>query len=281
MPSFFDSLKRAYREWKKDRAAYLAAAISYYALFSIAPFLLIALAIASFIYGQSSRTEILQLLNTFFGAELASSIQQLLAHASLSAQSGVAFIIGIILTLIGSIGLFEQLREAVAIIWKIPNRERTWRQEIQHYTGLFLVVFAGCGVLMSLLVISALVSRGSLFLSHLFDIESLRLLFIGNAILSFTIATGTFAILFKILPERNIPWSLVWVPALFTSFLFSIGKFVFGFYMSHSSLTSAYGAAGSLVALLFWIYYAVQLFLYGVELVKVHTTLTATRKTQP
>ncbi len=266
-------LKAAFLEWKRDHASYLAAAISYYAIFSLAPLLIIVLAITGAVYGQAStQSQFIVLLQDYVGRDSALTIQQLLSKADLGTRSGTAFAVGLVLTLVGSIGVFARLQEAVTIIWKEKTKKRPLKETIAQYLLRFLLVLVSSVLLISSLIISAVISKGGALLGQAIGLELHWLLSALNQVVSLAMIIVLFAILFRSLPEAEVAWRSVWKAAIFTGALFNIGKYAIGFYLGHSSTASAYGAAGSLIALLIWIFYAAQLFLYGVELVKVQST---------
>lgn len=266
----FALLKQAFLAWKQDHASYLAAAISYHTIFSLAPLFLIILAITGVIYGQeASQRQFQELLQQYIGLDSANAVQQLLEQANISARSGTAFVVGLVLTLVGSIGVFKQLQEAVTIIWDCPPKKRGWKHTILRYALLFALVLLSSALLIASLVASAIVSQGSERISQFIGIEFPWLLSIVNTIVSLGLSTVLFALLFRVLPDTRVEWRKIWPAALVTALLFNIGKFAIGIYLGRSTIGSVYGAAGSLVALLVWIFYAAQIFLYGVELVKV------------
>ena len=266
----FALLKQAFLAWKQDHASYLAAAISYHAIFSLAPLFLIILAITGVIYGQeTSQQQFQELLRQYIGLDSANAVQQLLEQANISARSGTAFVVGLVLTLVGSIGVFKQLQEAVTIIWDCPPKKRDWKHTILRYALLFALVLLSSALLITSLVASAIVSQGSERISQFVGIEFPWLLSMVNTVVSLGLSTVLFSLLFRVLPDTRIEWRKIWPAAFVTAILFNIGKFAIGIYLGRSTIGSVYGAAGSLVALLVWIFYAAQIFLYGVELVKV------------
>ncbi|MBP9762539.1 YihY/virulence factor BrkB family protein [Patescibacteria group bacterium] len=264
-------LKQAGLAWKRDHASYLAAAISYHAIFSLAPLFIIVLAITGAIYGQeSTQQQFVSVLRDFIGQDSALLIQQLLEKADLGSRSGSALLIGGVLTVIGSIGVFKQLQEAVSIIWKAPIKQRTLLHQASRYLLLFLLVLLASGLLIASLVISAIISEGGRTLSAWVGVEAPFVLSAANSLTSLALITTLFAILFRTLPDvGKLDWQKIWPAALVTALLFNVGKFLIGLYIGHSTISSVYGAAGSLIALLVWIFYAAQIFLYGIELVKV------------
>lgn len=262
-------LKQAFLAWKRDHASYLAAAISYHALFSLAPLFIIILAVAGTIYGQeSSQQQLFGLLQGYVGQDSANAVQQLLQQADLASRSGTALVVGIALTLVGSIGVFNKLQEAVTIIWNAPPKKRGWKHQLVRSLLLFTLVLVSSAFLIASLLISTILSQGGLWLTHLIGFEAHWLLSITNAVASLGLMTALFALLFRVLTDAPLVWRKIWPAALITALLFNLGKFAIGFYLGQASIGSVYGAAGSLVVMLVWIFYASQIFLYGVEVVK-------------
>nr|MBP7133825.1 YihY/virulence factor BrkB family protein [Patescibacteria group bacterium] len=264
-PSIKMLLKKAYAGWKEDRGSNLAAALTYHAIFSITPLLLVVLALVGALY-QDSSTELLQQIRVFVGKDATELIQSMLEGGKVASQSGPAFLIGSLLTIVGSIGVFKQLKIALDIIWEIPPRKIPWREIVKRYAGLFLLVIFTSFFFILSLSISTLLSSTPTYLLDMIR-GSTTLYAILTQLISLGVSTLLFGILFKTLPDTHIPWKNVWRGAIFTSLVLAIEKYVFGFYLSHSSVQSAYGAAGSLVALLLWIYYSAQVFLFGAEIV--------------
>lgn len=264
-PSLKTLFKKAYAGWQEDHGSNLAAALTYHAIFSITPLLLVVLAVVGAIY-QDSSAELLAQVRTFVGQDAATLIQSMLEGGKVAAQSRLAFIVGSLLTIIGSIGLFKQVKTALDIIWEIPQRKISWQEFVKRYVGLFLlVIFTSFFFILSLGISTTLSStplyaldivRGS---PHLYGALNQLISLLGSTLL--------FGVLFRTLPDTKIAWKHVWRGAFFTSIVLAIEKYAFGFYLSHSSVQSAYGAAGSLVALLLWIYYSAQVFLFGAEIV--------------
>lgn len=270
MPASLNVFKQAYLAWDRDHASYFAGAISYGAIFSLAPLLIVILAITSRIYGaDSTQQAFLIQLQSVVGPESAEFIQSMLDKANLASTSGIAFIVGITLTLVGSIGVFRKLKQAVDLIWDEPKTAQTVLQYLGRYSVLFLLVLLSSVLLLGALIVSALITRSNAYLSQLIGFQTTWPLALANAGVSFCLITAFFGILFKALPNTSIPWRRIWPAAFTTALLFSLGKFALALYLRKSGATSAYGAAGSLAVLLIWIYYAAQVFLYGIELVKV------------
>lgn len=258
-------LKKAYTGWQEDHGSNLAAALTYHAIFSITPLLLVVLAVVGVLY-QDSSAELLAQIGALAGQDAASLIQAMLEEGKVASQSRPAFLIGSVLTVLGSIGFFKQLKTALDTIWEIPQRKIPWREIVKRHVGLFLLVIFTCFFFIISLSVSTLLSS-----THLYVLEIVRgspyIYGALNQLISLVGSTLLFGVLFKTLPDTNIAWKQVWRGAIFTSLILAVEKYTFGLYLSRSSVQSAYGAAGSLVALLLWIYYSAQVFLFGAEMV--------------
>lgn len=262
-------LKKTFQAWRQDKASYLAAAIAYYTVFSLAPLLIVLLAIAGIVFDNArTHQELFTTISQSVGPEAASYIESMLAAAVRATDNRLAFIIGGLLTLAGSVGLFGQIRTAMNIIWHVPPKQRTWLPWLQYNLLLFLIVILSGMLFIVSLITSTILSWSSTYIAYFLGGSALLLSFI-HSIASFGLITLLFALLFKALPDTYVSVKYAFLSAVFTAVLFTIGKFFIGLYLSQSGITSAYGAAGSFAVILVWIYYAAQLFLYGAELVKV------------
>ncbi len=268
MPSFFVSLKRAGKAWLDDHASYLAAAVAYHAIFSLAPLLIVVLAIVGVLYNQGSTQEQFnQAIQSVVGRDSAELIRNMLEGSKVASQSRIALVVGTLLTIVGSIGVFGQLQQAVNLVWQVKAPKQTILGFIKRQVLLFALVIVASFLLIASLATSAIVTRwGGFFGSFIATPGWLVSLF--HLVISSGMMVVLFAVLFKVLPEAKIRWKHVWVPALVTMILFTIGKYLLGLYLGRGATTSPYGAAGSFVGLLIWIFYAAQIFLFGVELVK-------------
>ena len=261
---------RAFHAWSDDYAPSMGAALSYYALFSIAPLLLIVIGVAGFFFGEeAARGEIFGQLNTLIGADGAHAVQGLIASAR-KPQSGVlAMIVGTLLLLGGASTVFGELQNALDRIWRAPAREEAkgWWMLIRTRLLSFGMILGVAFLLMVSLVLSAVVSAvGKWWGLHLVDL-----------VLSFALMTVLFAMIYKVIPRVRIAWRDVWVGAAVTAALFAIGKWAIGLYLGKSSVASAFGAAGSLVVLMVWVYYSAQIFLLGAEFTRFYAEERSSR----
>ncbi len=267
-------LKETVDEWQRDKVSQMAAALAYYTLFSIAPLLVIAVAVAGAVFGQeAARGEVVAQIQGLLGKAGAEVVQTALANTQ-NPQSGngiVPFIISTLALIFGASGVFIQLQESLNAVWNVePSPQAGVKAVVRKRIFSFAMVVTIGFILMVSLIVSTTLAALSTFTNQLFPaLESLwRLVNIGISLGVFTLL---FALIYKYLPDIYIAWKDVLVGAFFTSILFSIGKELLGFYLGNGSFGSAYGAAGSVVTILAWIYYAVQIMLFGAEFTQVYT----------
>jgi membrane protein len=259
--------------WLKHNASSLGAALAFYTLFSIAPILVIAVAIAGYVFGPSvAETQLLQQMQGLLGESGANAVQGLLTSAHQSDKKGIAAAIGVVTLLVGASSVFGELQNTLAYIWKTPANEDSvawWRIVRSRILSFGLILGVGFLLLVSLVASAALAAVGSWLSSFL--VQWNLILPALDLLLSVGLSTVLFAMIFKYVPKEEIDWSDVWIGGLVTAGLFAVGKLLIGLYLGRSSLSSAYGAAGSIMVLLLWIYYSAQIFLLGAEFTHVFT----------
>lgn len=249
----------------------MAAALSYYAAFSMGPLLIIAIAIAGFIFGdEAARGEIFRQINYLVGNDAALMIQTILKGAADKPTGIISTIISIVLLVLGSVGVFMEMQESLNIIWGVELRtgRGIWGFIKTRLISFSMVVATGFLLIVSLLV-NTMISLLNSYISNLVEIF-LPYAEVFNIIFSFAIIGVMFALIFKYLPDVIISWKYVFLGAFITSALFSIGKFLIGLYLGNSSYTSTYGAAASLVVLFVWIYYSGVILFFGAEMTQVY-----------
>lgn len=264
-------LKDTAKEWSEDKAPRLAAALSYYTIFSLAPLLVIVIAIAGLAFGQAAaQNRINAQIEGLIGQPGASAIQAMIASASNPRAGIIATVIGVVTLLLGAAGLFGQLQDSLNTIWEIqPKPEKGLGGLIKKRFLSFTMVLGIGFLLLVSLVITAALSALDNFTTNLFP--GFELVFqIVNFLISFAVITLLFAMIYKILPDAKLGWRDVWLGAAVTALLFSAGKLLIGLYMGHASVTSSFGAAGSLVVVLLWIYYSAQILFFGAEFTQVY-----------
>ncbi|MEO8537681.1 MAG: YihY/virulence factor BrkB family protein [Betaproteobacteria bacterium] len=259
--------KDAASAWIDDFAPSMGAAISYYTVFSIAPLLLIVIAIAGFVLGRDAASgKIFHELDGLMGPEGAAAIQGMVKSASSPGKGIIGTIIGVVTLLIGATTVFAELQSALDRIWKAPaatKSEGIWALVRTRFLSFGMILAIGFLLLVSLIVTAGLSAAGDLW-APLFVGWGV-LLQVVNFVLSIVIVTAVFAVIYKWLPRATIGWRDVWVGAGVTAVLFTIGKSLIGLYIGRSGVVSGFGAAGSLVVLLVWVYYSAQIFLLGAE----------------
>lgn len=257
----------SFAAWQKDNAPRLGAALAFYTLFSLAPLLVLVIAIAGILFGRdAAQGKIVGEFEQLIGAGGARAIEDMIEAAWRTDVSSFAALIGTAALLVGATGVGAEIKGALNTIWKAatPKRPAIWNWVRARLTALALVVVVGFLLLVSL-VISALISATDGVLSPLFP-EPALLLGFANALVSFAVITTLFAMVFKILPDPVVAWGDVWIGAIVTSVLFTGGKTLLGLYLGRSSFASVYGAAGSLVMIVLWVYYVAQILYYGAEI---------------
>jgi membrane protein len=259
--------------WLEHNASSLGAALAFYTLFSIAPILVIAVAIAGYVFGPNvAETHLLQQMQGLLGDSGATAVQGLLASAHQSNKKGFAAAIGIGTLLVGATSVFGELQNTLDFIWKTPPRNDTvawWRMLRSRMLSFGLILGVGFLLLVSLLASAALAALGTWLGSFL--VQWQVILPALDLLLSLGLSTVLFAMIYKYVPKEEIDWGDVWIGGLVTACLFTIGKLLIGLYLGRSSFSSAYGAAGSIMVLLLWIYYSAQIFLLGAEFTHVFT----------
>jgi membrane protein len=269
--------------WLDHNASSLGAALAYYTLFSIAPILMIATAIAGYFFGANvAQARVLMQLQDLIGPAGAAAVHELLSSAHYSDKRGFAAAVGVVTLIVGATSVFGELQNALERVWQTPPhaaRQGWWRFLRNRVLSVGMVLGVGFLLLVSLVASAALAAFGGWLGAFLpqFDI----LLPILDVVLSLSMATVLFAMIFKYVPRETIPWSDVWIGAAVTAALFTVGKILIGVYLGKSSFNSAYGAAGSLIVLLLWIYYSAQIFLLGAEFTRVFAYERGSRSNGP
>jgi membrane protein len=256
-------------EWWNDNAMQLAAALAFYTVFSFAPILLIAIAVASMVFGREAvRAEILYETRNMIGVAGAEVIHSILDQAR--RQSSLATVIGVATSLFGATAVFVALQDALNTVWEVEVKAgKTVEMFFKKRLLSFLIVL-GIGILLlASLIVSAVLAAVTSYLKESLPIPPYALELIQFGI-SFVVVTILFAVIYKTLPDVTISWADVWTGAAVTSLLFTIGKTFLGIYLVKTTLGSAYGAAGSLVLLLLWVYYSAQIFFLGAEFTQVY-----------
>jgi membrane protein len=274
--------KKSVSSWVDDYAPSMGAALAYYTMFSIAPLLLIVISIAGFFYGEdAARGALFSQLSGLIGNDGAIAVQGLLKSVNKPGATVFATIAGVATLLIGATTVFGELQDALNRIWRAPalvNKGGLWSLLRRRVLAFGMILGIGFLLIVSLLLSAALAALGAWFGPAFAGWETL--LHVINFVIGFCVITALFAMIYKIMPRVQIAWRDVWLGAAVTSLLFSVGKFLIGLYIGKSSVASGFGAAGSLVVLLVWIYYSTQIFLLGAEFTWVYANDYGSRRHQ-
>jgi membrane protein len=267
--------------WLAHDASSMGAALAFYTLFSVAPILIIALAVAGYLFGaNTAEAELLSQLRALTGDAGVEALRNLLSSAHYSDKRGAAASIGITTLLVGATSVFGELQRALDVIWGIPEGKTDgawWELVRRRLLSFGMVLGVGFLLLVSLLASAALAALGGWMQSRF---PWLRVLLpVLDIAMSFGMTVLLFAMIYKYIPRQTIAWRDVWIGAAVTAFLFAVGKSLIGIYLGRSSFSSAYGAAGSLIVLLLWIYYSAQIFLLGAEFTRVFAYAHGSRVT--
>ena len=260
-------VKDTFNKWLADNAPRLGASIAFYTISSLAPLLIIAIAVAALFFGQqAAEGQIVGQMASLVGQDGGKAIETTLAATRQQHSGVIATIIGIGALIVASTGLFVELQSSLNDIWGVkpkPNDSAVKSLLKSRLISFSMVVGIGFLLMVSLIISAVISALGESMKAWIPEYP--LLLQISNQLISFGIITALFAMMYKILPDTPISWRDVWVGAAVTAVLFTLGKFLIGLYLGRSSMASAYGAAGSFVVILVWIYYSSMLFFFGAE----------------
>jgi len=274
-------VREAGMEWLNDHATGLSAALAFYTILSIAPLFLIATAIAGAIFGQDAATGALaNQLRGLLGDAGAEVAQTTLAHANRPKAGTIATIVGVATLLFGASGVFGELQGALNTAWDVkPKAGRgIWGTIRDRFLSFSMVLVVGFLLLISLVISAVLAAFGDYLKGAVPGLPVLMQ--VANFLISFLLVTALFALIFKFLPDARIAWRDVWFGALITALLFTIGKYAIGIYLGRAGVATPFGAAGSLVLFVVWVYYSGLIVFFGAELTQV-TAKHAGREIQP
>lgn len=269
-------LKELAREYWANRPMELAAALSYYMLLSLAPLVLMAVAVAGLFFERATvEGRIVTEMRLLVGAEGSEVVQTVLRHASDPEKGALSVVIGIAVLFLGATTVFVQLQSSLNRIWKVEESAHVsvlWVFVKERLLSLAMVLAVGFLLLVSLVISAAVVAFGEAALGGLSDaamvLEGL------NVLISLVVVTLLFATIFKVLPDAPVAWRDVWIGAIITAVLFTIGKSLIGLYLGRASIGSPYGAAGSLVVMTVWVFYASMIVFFGAELTYIRSRRT-------
>lgn len=262
--------------WFSHRAASKGAALAFYTLFSLTPILVLVIAIAGYFLGEkAAQGEIVAQISDLVGESGAYVIQNMLAHSNNPKSGIIATLIATSLLFIGATTVFSELKASLDEVWETTKiKTQGSKQAIGNLIKTRLLSFSIIISLAFLLLTSLLVNAGLALVEQFFAefvgrfITAVGIFKHISALVSFGVITSMFAVIFKMLPDVKLPWSDVWIGSAFTAILFSLGKTLIGIYLGNSAVASSFGAAGSLIALLLWVYYSAQIFFFGAEITR-------------
>lgn len=257
----------------------LSAALAYYTIFAMAPMLIIILWLCGLFLGrQAIEGHMFYEIKSFVGDSAAAQIQEIIKNASLSKANVLASIVGIISLIVAATGIFTQIQDSINFIWQLKSKPKTgiWKLVLNRLLSFSMLVSLGFIMLVSLFV-NTLMDAFSARLLQLFPGVAVVIAYIINLALTFLVISFLFAVIFKVLPDARIKWKDVRAGAIATALLFMLGKFLITFYMSKAKVDSSYGAAGSIIVILLWVYYSSIILYFGAAFTKEYAAFRGRR----
>ncbi|MFC5408489.1 YihY/virulence factor BrkB family protein [Larkinella bovis] len=262
----------AYNGFSNDRGLKLSAALAYYTVFSLAPLLVLLISISSIFFGEEAiRGQVFSQINGLVGNQAAKQVQDMIKSVELSGKTNIALISGIVTLIIGATSIFIEIQDSINLIWRVKAKpKRGWVKLLKdRLLSSSLIVSLGFLLVVSL-VVNGLVLALSDTLKRYFPDIAVIFAEIFNFIVSFGVITVLFGVIFKVLPDAKIAWKDIRWGAIFTALLFMLGRYLIGLYIETTSTGSTYGAAGSLIVILVWIYYTAAILYFGAEFTQVY-----------
>lgn len=269
---YWGVLKQAFNGFMDDNALKLSASLSYYTIFSLSPMLIVIISVCSLFFGREAiQGEIYGQIRSLVGSSAALQIQELIKNAQLTNQSGLAAVIGLGTLLIGATGIFAEMQDSINTIWGVkPKPKQGWlKYLINRFLSFSMIVSIGFLLLVSL-AINTVLDLFSTRLEQLFSDGAVYLFHVINLAVVAGVITVLFALIYRVLPDGRLRWKDAFIGAAFTAVLFMVGKFVIGAYLGQPSVASTYGAAGSVIILLLWVYYSSAILFFGAEFTKAY-----------
>lgn len=273
--STFRYIKKVFKEFSADNILKYSASLAYYTVFSIAPLLVIISALTGIFFGKEAvQGQVYEQLEGLVGSDAAIQIQEIIKNIHLTGNNFFASVISIIILLIGATTIFGEVQDSFNKIWglRIKTKRTWWKLILTRLLSFSLILCIGFIMIVSL-VLNAVVSAFGKFIGHYIHNFSVYFIEVTETILSLCIATFLFSLMFKWLPDAKIRWRDVLFGGLITAVFFTLGKFAIGFYLGNSNLTTLYGAAGSIIIIMVWVYYSSIILYFGAEFTKVHAKL--------
>lgn len=272
-------LKNTFLDFTDDRGLKLSASLSYYTIFSLAPLLLLLISLAGVFFGREAiQGQVFNEINGLIGNEAAAQIQEIIKNMELSGKTTSAVIIGSITLVIGATTVFVEIQESINMIWKVKAKpKRGWVKLLKdRLLSSSLIVGLSFLLIVTFMINGLLVALNEWLKSYFPDVTIL-LFQIINIVLGFVVITVLFAVIFKVLPDAKISWKQVRVGAFFTACLFMLGRFLIGIYITKSNTGLAFGAAGSLIVILVWVYYTAVILYLGAEFTRVYAEFNGSK----
>jgi len=267
---FWDIIKDSANGFIDDRLMKMSGALSYYTIFSMGPLLLIMISICSIFFGRDAvEGKVYAQLSRFVGHDTASQLQTIIQHAAISGKGALATILGVGLLIMGASSVFAEMQESINIIWGVKSKPKSgWKSFLLNRLLSFSMIVSLAFLLLVSLGISAIIEILGNRLQAGFPGLSVVIIYMINTVISIAITTFIFAVIFKVLPDADIKWKDVIIGSIATMILFLLGKFAISFYISKSNIGSTYGATGSLIVILLWVYYSAMILYFGAEFTK-------------
>ncbi|RQO73977.1 ribonuclease BN [Pedobacter sp. KBW06] len=271
----WEILKRSVSGVIDHKVFKLSGSLAYYTVFSMAPLLVVIISLCGIFLGQeAAQGEVYAQLNEFLGKDTALQLQDLVKKAAIGDKGNVAFIIGIIVLLIGATTVFGDIQDSINMIWGLkPKPKNDWLKILQNRVLSFSVIISLGFILLVSLAVTAVLDTFNVRLQASFAEVSVVIFYILNQMLTLIVVSLIFAVIFKVLPDAIIKWKDVMLGSVVTALLFMLGKFAISFYIGQSNVGSTYGAAGSLVVLLLWTYYSSIILYFGAEFTKAYAVV--------
>jgi len=282
LKEIFLYVRQVFKEFSADNILKYSASLAYYTVFSIAPLLVIVSTLSGIFFGKEAiNGEVYKQLKGLVGSAAAIQIQDIIKNIHLTGNNFFASVISIVILLIGATSIFGEVQDSLNKIWglRVKTKKIWWRLIVTRLLSFSLIVSIGFIMIVSL-ILNAIVSAFGNFLSRYIHHFSVYLIETVEAVLSFLVATFLFSLMFKLLPDAKIRWKDVIFGGFITAIFFTLGKLAIGYYLGKSNLTTLYGAAGSIIIIMVWVYYSSIILYLGAEFTKVHANLFG-RKIQP
>lgn len=270
--NIFSLFKETAKEWNEENPFRQSAVIAYYAIFSLPALLIIIVQVAGLVFGKEAvQGKVEKQIDSMMGQEAASQVQTMISNAGQMESSTIAIIIGVATLLFGATGVFYQMQQSLNKVWEVEPKSDAGiaKMAMDRATSLGVILAIGFLLLISLVLTTAINVLNDWIQSQLPDFMVV-LVFVVNELLSIGIITLLFALIFKVLPDAKVRWQSVWVGALVTAILFTIGKFALGIYFGQADPASAYGAAGSVILILLWVNYSALILIFGAEFTQIY-----------